>query len=97
MDPVERSDVEDTAGNSPRIERKVRMAMSIGSWKGSPTVSLAKDESMLARYPFTFGLAKAKLIVEHFEEIKKFVEENDKATPEKTKGGTTIIGPDDVK
>ena len=27
------------------------------------------------RYPFTFGKSKARLIVEHFEDIKKFAEE----------------------
>lgn len=28
------------------------------------------------RWPFSFGLAKAKLIVTHFEKIKRFVETN---------------------
>jgi hypothetical protein len=26
------------------------------------------------KYPFSFGLSKAKLILEHIEDIKKFVE-----------------------
>jgi hypothetical protein len=30
------------------------------------------------KYPFQFGLRKAKLILENVEEIKKFVEKNDK-------------------
>jgi hypothetical protein len=28
------------------------------------------------KYPFQFGLGKAKLIVEHYEAIKKWLEEN---------------------
>jgi hypothetical protein len=30
------------------------------------------------RYPFTFGMGKARLIIQHFEAIKKFVADNDK-------------------
>ena len=29
-----------------------------------------------ARFTFSFGLSKAKLILEHFEAIKKFVDSN---------------------
>ena len=30
------------------------------------------------KYPFSFGMSKAKLILENIEEIKKFVAENEK-------------------
>ncbi|MGE5280044.1 MAG: hypothetical protein ACM3L6_04795 [Deltaproteobacteria bacterium] len=47
-------------------------------FKGKPILILKRDEE--DRYPFSFGLSKARLIVENFDEIKKFVEEN--AQPE---------------
>jgi len=45
-------------------------------FKGKPILVLKHDED--EKFPFSFGLTKAKLIVENFEEIKKFVEENSK-------------------
>jgi hypothetical protein len=44
-----------------------------GEYKGNKTITLMKDES--DRWPFSFGLAKAKLILENLDEITKFVEE----------------------
>ena len=43
-------------------------------FKGKPVLIIKRDEE--DRYPFSFGLSKAKLILENIEEIKKFVEEN---------------------
>ena len=43
-------------------------------FKGKPVIILKRNEE--DKYPFSFGLSKAKLILEHVEEIKKFVEEN---------------------
>lgn len=54
--------------------------MSIASeseFKGNPMIVLKNDEE--DKFPFQFGLKKAKLIVEHMEEIKKFVEKHDKS------------------
>ncbi len=45
------------------------MSVKIGSFKGHRTISL----DAYNKYPFTFGEAKAKLIVQHFEDIKRFV------------------------
>jgi hypothetical protein len=36
---------------------------------------LKRDEN--DRYPFSFGLSKAKLIVENIEQIKEFVEQHE--------------------
>lgn len=47
-----------------------------GEFKGNPVIILKRNEE--ERYPFSFGLTKARLIVENIEEIKKFVEENSK-------------------
>jgi hypothetical protein len=43
-------------------------------FKGKPIIVIKRDEE--DKYPFSFGLSKAKLILENIEEIKKFVEEN---------------------
>lgn len=48
------------------------MSVQIGSFKGSPTISLDAE----SKYPFTFGAKKAALIVQHFEDIKRFAEAN---------------------
>jgi hypothetical protein len=43
-------------------------------YKGNKLIVLKRNEE--DKYPFSFGLGKAKLIVENIEEIKKFIEEN---------------------
>jgi ClpP class serine protease len=47
-----------------------------GEYKGSPMLVLKNTEE--DRWPFQFGLKKAKLIMEHIEEIKQFVQKHDK-------------------
>ena len=47
-----------------------------GEFRGKPILILKRDEN--EKFPFSFGLGKARLIVDNFEEIKKFVEENSK-------------------
>lgn len=56
----------ENAGNGNIVER--------GEFKGKPLLILKRSED--DQYPFSFGLSKAKLIVDNIEEIKKFVEEN---------------------
>jgi len=45
-------------------------------FKGNPMIVLKNDEE--DKFPFQFGVKKAKLILENIEEIKKFVEKNDR-------------------
>lgn len=45
-------------------------------FKGKPVLIMRRTED--DKYPFTFGLSKAKLILENIEEIKRFVEDNSK-------------------
>jgi hypothetical protein len=45
-------------------------------FKGKPVLIMRRSED--DKYPFTFGLSKAKLILENLEEIKRFVEDNSK-------------------
>lgn len=49
-------------------------------YKGNPMLVLKNGEE--DRYPFQFGLKKAKLVIEHIEDIKKFVAKNDKTEKE---------------
>lgn len=44
-------------------------------FKGNAMLVLKQNEE--DKFPFQFGVKKAKLIVENIEEIKKFVEKND--------------------
>jgi len=47
-------------------------------FKGKPVLILRRAEE--DKYPFSFGMSKAKLILENLEEIKRFVEDNSKET-----------------
>lgn len=53
-------------------------------YKGNPLIILKNTEE--DRYPFSFGYKKAKLVLEHIEDIKKFVQkcEQDKEAKEKS-------------
>lgn len=56
----------------------------ISDYRGSPIITIAKkrvegvDEDDKYRNIIGFGLTKARAILENIEEIKRFVEENDK-------------------
>ena len=45
-------------------------------YKGNPMIVLRRTQE--DRYPFQFGLSKAKLIVDAIEEIKTWVEKQEK-------------------
>jgi hypothetical protein len=47
--------------------------IEFGEYKGNKLIKLMKGPD--DKFPFSFGKTKAKLIVEHFEDIKKFAEE----------------------
>jgi len=50
----------------------------IGEFKGNPTISLpiGTTDREGSEKMFTFGVKKAQAILEHIEDIKKFVEDN---------------------
>jgi len=50
--------------------------VSESEFKGNPMIVIKNDEE--DKYPFQFGLKKAKLVLENIDEIKKFVEKHDK-------------------
>ncbi|MCX5779189.1 MAG: hypothetical protein NTU66_08260 [Elusimicrobia bacterium] len=51
--------------------------VSESEFKGNPMLVLKNSEE--DKFPFQFGLKKAKLVLENIESIKKFVEKHDKA------------------
>ncbi|MFC1495791.1 hypothetical protein ACFL52_00050 [Candidatus Margulisiibacteriota bacterium] len=52
------------------------MSAERSEFKGKPILVLKNGED--DKYPFSFGMSKARKIIEHIEDIKKFVEENEK-------------------
>lgn len=62
-DDMEQLVVEDPADYSPDV--------TIGEWKGHPTITLPLDDK-----GFSFGVRKAQLILTYLEDIQKFVNEN---------------------
>ena len=60
---------------SPELFRKLgdTMVVEYGEFKGNKMLILKRNAE--DTYPFQFGKNKAKLIVENYEAIKKFAEE----------------------
>lgn len=53
-----------------------KLPATVSEYKGNMIISLPVAGS--TKYPFTFGINKAKAIVEYLDDIKKFIAENDK-------------------
>ena len=54
------------------------MIVERSEYKCNPMLVLKRNED--DKFPFSFGLNKAKMILESIDDIKKFVEENDKSS-----------------
>ena len=50
--------------------------VEFGEFKGNKMIILKRSAE--DQFPFQFGLSKATLVVEHIEDIKKFVADNAK-------------------
>jgi len=46
----------------------------IGEYQGNPTITIFINHN--ESYKFSFGLGKARAILEYLDDIKKFVEDN---------------------
>ena len=55
---------------------ETKMPVERTEYKGNPLLVLKRNEE--DKYPFSFGVGKARLILENVDEIKKFVAENEK-------------------
>jgi len=62
--------------NKPEPRSKTTDLVEYGEFKGRKTIVLKKTPD--DPYPFSFGLAKARLIVDHYEAIEEFVENGGK-------------------
>jgi len=51
------------------------MIVERGEFKGRPLIVIKRSED--DKFPFSFGLSKARMILENIDEIKKFVSENE--------------------
>lgn len=51
------------------------MAAERSEYKGRPVLILKESDD--DKYPFSFGLKKARLILDHLEEIQNFVAEQE--------------------
>jgi hypothetical protein len=56
------------------LKRKGDFMVERGEYQGKPVITLRRTEN--DKFPFSFGLNKARLILENIEEIRKFVQEN---------------------
>ncbi|HAX61915.1 MAG TPA: hypothetical protein DCX95_05095 [Elusimicrobia bacterium] len=56
------------------LRKKGGAMVELSEFKGNKVIVLKRDEN--DKYPFSFGVAKAKLILQHIEDIKKFVADN---------------------
>ena len=59
----------------------MRVVIEESDYKGNPIISLRKDTEDQKYPPFSFGLAKAKLLLQALKQepdfLEKFVEENE--------------------
>lgn len=60
--------------------------VTFDEYKNQPMIVISRSEE--DRFPFTFGLGKARLIVECIDEIQQFVEDNEEEEkPKKNSNG----------
>jgi hypothetical protein len=52
------------------------MTSRVSEYKGHPVIEIESEEENGFQIRLSFGISKAKLILEHLEDIKRFVEDN---------------------
>lgn len=60
-----------------KYKKGVNVMVERSEFKGKPVLIIKRDEN--DKYPFSFGMTKARLILENIEEIKKFVMDNEQS------------------
>jgi len=62
----------------------MKVVIERGNYKGNPTLTIRKDTEELDRFPFSFGLGKAKVLLQALKQepdfLEKFVEEEGDGT-----------------
>lgn len=56
------------------IDPNTPVKATVGDYEGKPTITLQRGESSFVNRPFTFGKAKAQMIVAQYEAIKRFAD-----------------------
>jgi hypothetical protein len=59
------------------MERGKTMLYERSEFKGKAMLVIKRGED--EKFPFSFGMTKAKMILESIEEIKQFVKDNEKS------------------
>ena len=57
-------------------EEKADYIVERTEFRGRPILVIKRNEA--DKFPFSFGVSKARLILDNIDEIRKFVEENSK-------------------
>ena len=57
-------------------KKEQELQVKIGEYKGNPTITL--PTTVDGKYPFTFGVTKAKAVLKYMDDIRRFVEMHDK-------------------
>jgi hypothetical protein len=52
----------------------MKVVIERGEYKGNATISIRKDTEEIDRYPFSFGLAKTKLLLQALKQEPDFLE-----------------------
>jgi hypothetical protein len=52
----------------------MKVVIERSQYKGDPTVTIRKDTVEMDRYPFSFGLGKAKLLIQALKQEPDFLE-----------------------
>lgn len=68
---TERQIKEALASAAPKQQDNV--TASVGEYNGRPTLTLKRGTGL----PFTFGIAKARMVIEAYEQVKRFAESQD--------------------
>ena len=60
---------------APKVDDS-KLTVTVGEYKGKPTISMLKGQESFVNRPLTLGVTKARLILEALDEIKAFVKAN---------------------
>jgi hypothetical protein len=62
-------------------KKEEKLPAEVGEYKGSTILTIFTGNN--PNYKFSFGVSKAKAILNYLDDIKKFVEEHDKGDKDK--------------
>ena len=60
---------------APKVD-DAKLTVTVGEYKGKPTISILKGQESFVNRPLTLGVTKARLVLEALDELKAFVKTN---------------------